>query len=118
MLTSTRALSFCPALNVTTRRADAKEAEALSLSAAVSQSFSGIAMWPRLILDEAGTLVVESRGAKGEHQKSHWQTVLPLMSARPASVAAGSTVRVSYEVDLRDGKVNTPLRYALEGEIV
>jgi hypothetical protein len=100
------------------KREGAKEAEAQTLSAAVSTSFSGIALWPRLILDEEGTLVVESRGPKGEHQKSHWQTVLPLMAARPATVEAGATVRASYEVDLRDGKVNTPLVYTLEGEIV
>ena len=93
------------------------QAEARELSKAVSKSFSGIAMWPRLILDEEATLIVESRGPKGEHQKSHWQTVLPLMAARPPAVEPGSVVRVAYSVDLRDGKVASPLKYLLEGEI-
>ena len=98
-------------------REGAKTGEATSLSLKVARSFSGVAMWPRLVLDPAGTLVVESRGAAGEHQKSHWQTVLPLMAGRPATVEAAQTIRISYEVDLRDGKPNTPLKYALEGEI-
>ena len=99
------------------KREGAKEAEAQSLSAAVSTSFSGIALWPRLILDEEGTLVVESRGPKGEHQKSHWQTVLPLMAARPATVAPSQRITLAFEVDLRDGKPNTPLKYALDASI-
>ena len=45
----------------------------------VARGFSGLAMWPRLILDEKEDLVVEARGNRGEAQKSHWQTVLPLM---------------------------------------
>lgn len=95
------------------------EAEAGPLAAAVARSFSGIAMWPRLVLDEAGTLIVESRGPRGEHQKSHWQTVLPLMSSRPPSVEPGSSVvRASFRVDVRDGRTTTPLRYMLEGEVV
>ena len=95
----------------------AKGAEATSVSSKVSRSFSGIALWPRLVLDPAGTLIVESRGALGEHQKSHWQTVLPLMAGRPAAVAPSQTIRVAYEVDLRDGKPNTPLKYALNAEL-
>ena len=39
------------------------------------------------------------------------------MAGRPATVEAAQTIRISYEVDLRDGKPNTPLKYALEGEI-
>ena len=75
-------------------------------------------MWPRLLLDPEGSIVVESRGPKGEHQKSHWQTVIPLMAARPASVEPSQTIRVTFEVDLRDGKPDTPLKYELVGEIV
>jgi hypothetical protein len=99
------------------RREGAPDAEARPLAAAVSTSLSGVALWPRLILDEAGTLVVESRGPRGEHQKSHWQTVLPLLAARPVRVEGGAALRLSYEVDVRDGKVDTPLVYSLEAEI-
>jgi len=100
------------------RREKVPEAEAASLARAVSRSFSGIAMWPRLVLDPEGTLVVESRGPQGQSQKSHWQTVLPLMSARPASIEPGaSVVKVTFSVDLRDGKITSPLQYLLEGEV-
>ena len=82
-----------------------------------SSSFSGLALWPRLVLDPEGALVVESRGPRGEHAKSHWQTVVPLMAARPALVAPSQTVTASFEVDLRDGKPTTPLKYSLAAEI-
>lgn len=84
----------------------------------VSQKFSGLALWPRLVLNPKGTLVVESRGPKGEHHKSHWQTVLPLMSARPSNVGPFDKIRVEYTVDLRDGKPDTPLVYTLDGIIL
>ena len=100
------------------KKEGAPEAEAKRVSEAASRSFSGVAMWPRLLLDPEGSIVVESRGPKGEHQKSHWQTVIPLMAARPASVEPSQTIRVTFEVDLRDGKPDTPLKYELVGEIV
>lgn len=99
------------------KREGASDAEAAPLAEAVAHSFSGLAMWPRLVLDPAGTLVVESRGPRGQHQKSHWQTVLPLMSGRPSVVEASQAIKVTFEADLRDGKPNTPLMYSLVGEI-
>ena len=99
------------------KKEGAKEKEAAFVAKAVSRSFSGLAMWPRLVLDPEGTLVVESRGPKGESQKSHWQAVLPLMASRPATIEAKQTIQVAFEVDLRDGKPNTPLKYSLTGEI-
>lgn len=99
-------------------REGAKEAEASELSEAASKSFSGIALWPRLVLDPEGALVVESRGPRGEHAKSHWQTVVPLMAARPAPVGPSQMVTASFEVDLRDGRPNTPLQYSLTAQIV
>ena len=51
-------------------------AEAAPLAAAVARSFSGVAMWPRVLLD--GELACESRGPGGAPRKSHWQTVRPL----------------------------------------
>ena len=98
------------------RKEGAKEKEALALSDAVAHTFSGLAMWPRLVLDDEATLVVESRGPHGEHRKSHWQTVLPLLSARPQPIDAGDTVVVRAAVELGSGVAN-PLRYTLEGEV-
>lgn len=83
----------------------------------VAQTFSGIAMWPKLILDQEGTLVIESRGPKGEFQKSHWQTVLPIFATRPVKIEPGDTLEATYQVDLLDGKVTAPPKYLMTGEI-
>ena len=53
------------------RKEKVPDAEAAATASAAARAFSGIAMWPRLVLDEEGSLVVESRGPRGEHQKSH-----------------------------------------------
>ena len=75
-----------------------------------------MALWPRLVLDEAAALVVDSRGPRGEHRRSHWQTVLPLLAARPQRVEPGDAVVVRAAVELGKG-VAEPLRYSLQGEI-
>ena len=98
------------------RREGAKEKEARDLSAEVSRSLSGLAMWPRLVLDEEATLVVDSRGPLGEHRKSHWQTVLPLLAARPQPVEAGDSIEIRAAVELGGG-VAEPPRYSLEGMV-
>merc|ERR1712127_304410 len=60
--------------------------EAATLADATSKSFTGIAFWPRLILDNNNSkstddIIVNSRSyPNGNHQKSHWQTVLPIMT--------------------------------------
>ena len=60
------------------KRMDAGETAAL-----IGTKLSGLAMWPTLVCDGSeGTLIV-SRGRNGEAQKSHWQTVLQLMSDEP-----------------------------------
>ena len=87
------------------------------LAEEVSTSLSGIALWPRIVLDEDRSLVYNSRGEQGEAQQSHFPTFLPLLSERPPRVEPGGTVRASWEVDLRDGKVTTPLKYSLECEL-
>lgn len=92
------------------------QAEAKPLAAAVSRSLSGVASWPRLVLDPEGSIVVESRGANGEHQKSHWQTVLPLMAARPLTVGAGDRLRVRASVAI-GARVDVPVQYSLKGEL-
>lgn len=79
---------------------------------------SSLIRWPRLILDPEGTIVVESRGPNGEHSKSHWQTVLPLVAARPATAMPSQRISASFQVDLRDGKPSTPLKYSLAAEVL
>ena len=55
------------------RREGAKEEEARAVAGGAAHGLSGVALWPRLILDPKGDIVVESRGPRGEGQKSHWQ---------------------------------------------
>ena len=98
------------------KREGAKDAEAVPLARTVASTLSGLACWPTLVLDPEGELVVRSRGVRGEHQKSHWQTVLPLLSARPQPVAAGDVVRITPTVELPE-RVNQPPKYLLRGEI-
>jgi len=69
--------------------------DAKLVSSSVARGFSGIALWPRLVLDAEEKLVVEARGPRGEAQKSHWQTVLPLMTAAPLPLAVGDTIVVN-----------------------
>ena len=98
------------------KREGVKEAEAKPLAASVARSLSGVALWPRLILDSDGEFVCQSRGARGESRKSHWQTVLPLLSARPVDVTERSAVTLRYEVDL-GREVAAPPKYKLDGDV-
>ena len=90
---------------------------AARISADVSRSVSGVGFWPRLVLDEAETLVVESRGVDGSAQRSHWQTVLPLLSASPERVSAGDVLHVEATIDLGDA-IDVPVRYELHATVV
>jgi len=84
----------------------------------LSRSLSGIALWPRLVFDESETMIYQSRGPRGEHQPSHWQTLLPLLAVeRPVKVAASDKVRAEWKADLQEGGVNTPLVYSMACEI-
>ena len=40
--------------------------DARAVSEGVAKGFSGVALWPRLVLDPDGDLVVESRGPRGQ----------------------------------------------------
>lgn len=71
-------------------------------------------MWPRLILDEEEDLVVEARGVRGQAQKSHWQTVLPLMVQTPLPLLVGDTIKVSASANFSDDRAPA---YQLDAEI-
>jgi protein arginine N-methyltransferase 1 len=90
--------------------------EARKLAVNVSHSLSGLAMWPRLVLDEKGEIIVNSRGPKGEPRKSHWQTVLSLMTARPQTVDGGDKVNIQASVDVT--QTDVPMFYSLDGDIL
>jgi hypothetical protein len=87
-----------------------------ALARKTSHSFSGIALWPRLLLDTS--IQVNSRHyPEGGQQKSHWQTVLPIMADTPVSVQGGDEIRVTFEFDVSD-KVTEPSRYRISGNVV
>jgi len=88
--------------------------DAKMISEGVARGFSGVALWPKLILDPEGDLVVEARGSKGQAQKSHWQTILPLMSKFPLSLTIGDVVRFSGMARFDD---KLPPIYSLHVEI-
>lgn len=94
-----------------------KEEEAEPVALETAQSFSGMAFWPRLQLDPEGEIVVDSRGPMGVYQKSHWQTLLALMTPVPVKVSPGSTVRITETATL-ETDILAPARYTLKGELL
>eukprot|EP00439_Symbiodinium_sp_Y106_P080956 s470_g19.t2 len=100
-----------------TTKEDTKADAARPLAKQTAESFSGMAIWPRLVLDPAGKIVVESRGLNGEHQKSHWPTLLALMSPTPVPVQSGDILKISESAELaRD--LLSPVKYSFKGELV
>lgn len=98
------------------RREGAKEEEARAVAGGAAHGLSGVALWPRLVLDSKGDIVVESRGPRGEGQKSHWQTVLALLAPRPVPVAAGSVLQLEATVKL-GAAVDVPPVYELQARV-
>lgn len=86
------------------------------LSVATAHSFSGIALWPRLLL-ESSTEINSRQYPKGGHQKSHWQTVLPIMSDTPVDLKSGDEVNVTFDFDVSE-KVTEPAKYRISGNVV
>lgn len=90
------------------------DADELAVTAA--NSFSGMALWPRLTLD--GTVQVNSRQyPSGDHQKSHWQTVLPLMAPEPVAVKGGDQIAVTFDFAV-SAEVTKPSSYKISGNVV
>ena len=81
-----------------------------------STTFSGIAFWPRVFVSPS--IVIESRQYKtGDHQRSHWQTVLPIVAARPIpNIKGGETIDVSWQCDLPTDVKKSP-SYRIEGTV-
>ena len=95
---------------------DGSKASAAATSADIAAKFSGLAMWPTLVLDDDAATLVKSRGANGEAQKSHWQTVLQLLADAPVAVAAGTTISLAFDAKL-DKDVTKAAAYKLGGSI-
>jgi hypothetical protein len=101
------------------KRGKLPQKEAVSLAVASAHSISGIAFWPRLILDAKGEVVVNSRSfPDGGHQRSHWQTVLPIMSGNypVENLKDGDTVEITVDFDT-PGSVTKPPQYRVKGQV-
>mmetsp|Transcript_45545 Transcript_45545/g.138421 ORF Transcript_45545/g.138421 Transcript_45545/m.138421 type:complete len:486 (-) Transcript_45545:28-1485(-) len=94
------------------------DAAAKDLARKTARSVTGVALWPRLFLD--GTTVISSRKyPSGGQQKSHWQTVLPIMCDRPVQgVEGGDKVVVDVDFDFVTDKVNRAPQYKMKGEVI
>lgn len=90
------------------------DSEVLAINTA--HSLSGIALWPRLFLDD--NTVIDSRHyGDGAHQRSHWQTVLPIMSADPVGdLKGGEQVKVTFDFKLPTD-VSQPPVYSIQGSV-
>uniref|UniRef100_A0A7S2RYP8 Uncharacterized protein n=1 Tax=Eucampia antarctica TaxID=49252 RepID=A0A7S2RYP8_9STRA len=104
-------------------RLEKEEAEQMAYDTA--RSVSGIAFWPRLILQDASDtedkkmpIEVNSRQfGTGGHQKSHWQTVLPIMSDRPVGgLVAGDKIQASFDFVAPDSVASTS-KYTVRGKV-
>ena len=70
------------------RRGNSSAKDSEELAKRTAHSLSGIALWPRIILNE--NIIIDSRGyGDGSHQRSHWQTVLPIVNDRPIENLSG-----------------------------
>jgi hypothetical protein len=98
------------------RRGNSAKQDSVDLAKATAHSLSGIAFWPRLVLDE-NTVVDTRHYGDGDHQRSHWQTVLPIMSGRPVSgLQGGDKVSVAAKFEI-SADVLKPSKYSLDGTV-
>ena len=96
-------------------------AEAGRLSASAAHSCTGMAFWPRLLLPgkgEADEYTIDSRRhPDGGGQRSHWQTVLPIMGSMPAKgLRDGDRIEVTCEF-LTPGEVSATPKYSVNADI-
>ncbi len=102
-------------------RAGARGRSLTKLVGDVATSLSGLACWPRLVLDEGSEtelpIVIESRGPQGEARASHWQTVLPLLCTKPALLKVGDVISVSPTIEI-SAAIEQPPRYTIRARIL
>jgi len=97
------------------------KAQAIRAAEATAASFTGMAFWPRLILENnddvnANAAIINSRKfPKGGHQKSHWQTVVPIMNDRPVPLRSGDSISVNINFSV--GDLQTPASYKVDGTV-
>ena len=99
-----------------TTKEEVKSEDAKPLAIQTTKSFSGMAIWPRLILDPEAKILVESRGPNGEHQKSHWPTLLSLMSPFPVPVEPEDTLSITETSELSKD-ILVPVKYSFQGTL-
>lgn len=100
------------------RKARLSKKEAESMAKTTASSVTGIALWPRLLLDGGERIQVNSRKfPDGGHQKSHWQTVLPIMNDLPVPVKAGDEINVDLNFDVSSDVLKPP-SYRIDADII
>ena len=92
----------------------AKDSEVMARKTA--HSMSGIALWPRIILND--DIIIDSRAyGDGAHQRSHWQTVLPIANDRPIeNLKGGEMIVASVEFELPEDIFKSP-KYSIKGSV-
>ena len=95
--------------------------QAADLAPKAAHSCTGIAFWPRLMLpgtESSEQYVINSRGhPNGAHQRSHWQTVLPIMGAVPAAgIQGGDKIEVTCDFDTPVGVTKAP-KYSVVADV-
>ena len=112
------------------RRGKSSVTDSQRLAHETAHSVTGIALWPRLTLTngrKAGDdgsnsfppIVVDSRHyGDGGYQSSHWQTVLPIMAARPVGgLQGGEKVNVQFDFNLPGDNVDQSPSYSIQGTV-
>ena len=97
-------------------RGNSTPADSDDLARRTAHSFSGVALWSRIILDDS--IIIDSRGyGDGSYQRSHWQTVLPIMSPRPiGNLNGGEKIAATCDFTLPDNILKPP-SYSIRGNV-
>ena len=98
------------------RRGKSPVNESEVLAKETAHSMSGIALWPRIFLDD--TIIIDSRRyPDGGQRQSHWQTVLPIMAERPiGNLNGGEEITISCDFRLSTNVLKPP-SYSIQGEV-
>lgn len=103
------------------RKGKLPKQQAMDLAETAGHSCSGMALWPRLFLPfkEGEDLVINSRShPEGSAQRSHWQTVLPIMAATPATgIQDGDKIEVNCRFETPSSVTDSP-KYSITANVV